>query len=101
MAAKVIWSPSSLKDIASITEFIAADNLPAALTVGHELVAVVERLSAFPGLGHAFREENKPDLHEFIWSHYRIIYHLAPDGKIITLLRIWHGARGRPEIPSP
>lgn len=100
MAAKVIWSPSSLGDIEAITAFIAADNPSAALKVGRDLISTVERLGAFPGLGHPFREKSKPGLHEFVSSHYRIIYRLAPDEKSITILRIWHGARGRPQISN-
>lgn len=100
MAAKVIWSPSSLSDVGSITEFIAADNVHAALRVGADLVKAIERLSEFPELGHALRDENKPHRRELVFAQYRIIYRLAAEENPVTVLRIWHGARGRPELPS-
>ena len=99
MPAKVIWAPSSLTDVGDIVAYIAADNISAALRVGQEIVDAVDRLSPFPQLGRVMREETKPDLREFTVGNYRIIYRFIDSNQTVIVLRIWHGARGRPTAP--
>ena len=80
--------------------FIAADNSTVAATFGFRLMSKVDLLADFPQLGRVVPEENDENIREIILRPYRIIYQLLPAQQVVAIARIWHGARGVPEIPS-
>ena len=99
MVAKIIWSPSALSDLEAITAYIAADNLAAALAIGAQVIETVEQTSAFPRMGKVFRTPGPLEHREMIAGKYRLIYRYDESRSVLLILRIWHGARGKPEIP--
>jgi len=80
--------------------FIAADNPAVAEDFGFRLMSKVDVLAEFPQLGRAVPEENDENIREIILRPYRIIYQILPAQQMIAVARIWHGARGEPEIPN-
>ncbi len=52
----------------------------------------------FPQLGRVVPEENDEAIREIIFRSYRIIYKV--EREIIAIVRVWHGARGEPDIPK-
>jgi plasmid stabilization system protein ParE len=60
----------------------------------------VDVLAQFPQLGRVVPEENDETIREIILRPCRIIYKVLAEKQIIGILRIWHGARGEPEIPG-
>jgi plasmid stabilization system protein ParE len=42
----------------------------------------------------------REDFREIIFPPYRIIYHVLAAQQVVAIARIWHGARGEPEIPT-
>ena len=99
MAAKIIWAPSALTDLQEITAHIAADNRSAALALGAWFVETGEQAGAFPRLGKIFRKAGAFEHRELIAGNYRLIYRYDEPRGLVVLLRIWHGARGEPQIP--
>ena len=59
----------------------------------------VDVLAQFPQLGRVVPEENDETIREIILRPYRIIYKVLAEKQIIGVVRVWHGARGEPEIP--
>lgn len=57
-------------------------------------------LAQFPEIGRVVPEENDGTIREIIFRPYRIIYKVLAEKRIVAIARIWHGARGEPEIPS-
>lgn len=60
----------------------------------------VDVLVQFPQIGRVVPEENDETIREIVLRPYRIIYKVLAEKQIIGIARIWHGARGEPEIPG-
>ena len=54
-------------------------------------------LADFPQAGRRVPEERDAKVREIIVEPYRIIYEVS-EGAAVDILRIWHSARGKPEI---
>ena len=98
MDFKIVWTLRSREDLRDIATFIAKDNPAAALNLGDLIFTRVDTLEKFPELGRVVPERNQPNLREIIVKNYRIVYRLRQKEKILEILRVWHGARGEPEI---
>lgn len=89
--AEVRWSPQAADDLEAIAQFIAQDSPHYARLFVLDVLAVVERVADFPGLGRIVPETDDPSIREAILGNYRIIYRLK-DG-LVELLTIYHGSR--------
>jgi toxin ParE1/3/4 len=100
MAFKIIWSHQAREDLRDIVTFIAADNPTAAQSFGFLLISKVDQLAGFPQLGRVVPEEKDDNIREIIVRPYRIVYQVLTRQDTIAIARVWHGARGNPEIPK-
>jgi toxin ParE1/3/4 len=100
MAFKIVWSQQARDDLQAIVLFIAQDNPAVAESFGYQLMSKVDLLMQFPLAGRVVPEENDETIREIVFRPYRIIYKVMPDEQIIGIARVWHGARGDPDIPS-
>ena len=100
MAFKIIWSEQARDDLQAIVLFIAQDNPPVAESFGYQLMSKVDLLMQFPLLGRTVPEENDETIREIIFRPYRIIYKVLAEKQVVGIVRVWHGARGEPEIPA-
>jgi len=100
MACQIIWSEQARDDLQAIVLFIAQDNPTVAEAFGVRLMSKVDVLAQFPQLGRVVPEENDETIREIILRPYRIIYKVLPGKQVVAIARIWHGARGEPEIPA-
>jgi len=87
----LIWTRRAIEDVQSIQQFIEKDSPHYAQLVGQQLIAVVERLPAFPQSGRIVPEVNDPAIREVIQGSYRIVYRLI-HGEI-HILTVHHAAR--------
>lgn len=60
----------------------------------------VDVLAQFPPIGRVVPEENDDPIRELILRPYRIIYKVLAEKQMVAIARVWHGARGEPEIPG-
>jgi plasmid stabilization system protein ParE len=95
---KIVWTLRSRQDLRNIASFIAKNNPPAALKFGDLIFARVDTLEKFPEIGRIVPERGQPHIREIVVRPYRIIYRLRKADKLVEVLRVWHGARGEPEI---
>ena len=100
MAFQIIWSEQARDDLQSIVLFIAQDNPTVAESFGYRLMSKVDLLAQFPQIGRIVPEENDETIRKIIFRPYRIIYKVLAEKQIIGIARIWHAARGEPEIPG-
>lgn len=100
MAHQIIWSLQARDDLREIVTFIAADNPAVAESFGFRLISKVDVLANFPRIGRVVPEENDENIREIILRPYRIIYQVLPAQQVVAIARIWHGARGEPEVPQ-
>jgi toxin ParE1/3/4 len=98
MAFKIIWSEPALSDLAGLTNFIAEDNPLAAEKTGSAILGKIANLTKYPRIGRMVPEIGHKDIRELIYRPYRIIYHADANRRTIEILRVWHGARGEPQI---
>ena len=83
-------SPQAEIDIASIWEYIAQDNLPAADSLINRIEAAFDMLAQRPMIGRA-RDELRHGLRSFPTGNYIIFYMPVSDG--IEVVRVMHGRR--------
>ena len=98
MAFKLIWSPTAKFDLKDIAAFIAEDNASAAGRFVRSLFQAVERLADFPESGRIVPEFGDPAIREVIRKPCRIVYRVDSRKRIIEIARVWHAARGTPNI---
>jgi len=100
MAFKLIWSATAREDLHEVVSFIAQDNRAVAESFGYLLMSKVDLLPQFPEMGRVVPEFADSNLREIVFRSYRIIYRVDPSKQFIAIARVWHGARGVPDIPS-
>ena len=96
---EVIWSESAVADLESIGLFIATDN-PEATRVVRMIFEHIDLLTRFPFIGPAYPLGSSGSLREVVVRRiYRIFYSVDESRRVVDVLRVWHGARGQPELP--
>jgi len=98
MAYRIFWTPIAVQDLRDICDFISRDNPVTAQRMGEELIKQAEAMALFPQSGRMVPEKNDPLIRESIVGSYRIIYQVDEVDKVVALARIWHSARGTPEL---
>ena len=98
MAHKLIWSPAARDDLHDIVTFIARDNPNRAMSFGYELMSEADRLKDFPESGRIVPEYRNDSIREIVFRPYRIVYRVNHSKQFCEIARIWHSARGVPEL---
>ena len=98
MAYKLTWSPAARDDLHDIIVFIARDNPNRAMSFGYELISETDRLQEFPEMGRIVPEYSNDAIREIIFRPYRIVYRINHEGKVCEIARVWHSARGLPQL---
>ena len=98
MAYKLIWSPASRDDLHDIVSFISRDSRERAAAFGYRLIAATDELQDFPEIGRVVPEYEIETIREIIVRSYRIVYRVNHERRQIEIARVWHAARGAPEL---
>ena len=97
--AEIVWSPSSIKDINAIAEYIAKDSLIAAKNMVELFFQKAEILSRFPHYGKQVAETKNSFLREILVGRYRIIYEVFSEDQV-NILTVHHQSRLLKNNPS-
>ncbi|MEY2521018.1 MAG: toxin ParE1/3/4 [Verrucomicrobiota bacterium] len=98
MAYKLIWSPVSRDDLRDIVRFIARDNPQRAESFVYQLMAQTDMLQEHPEIGRSVPEHRNAAIREIIFTPYRVVYRVNHTRKLIEIARVWHAARGTPDV---
>lgn len=98
MDYSIDWSESALEDLRQIVRYISSDNSEAARRIGNAIINSVGKLSSYPRFGRIVPELNDEDIRQIVLSPYRIVYEVSDSTKQISIIRVWHGARGDLEV---
>jgi toxin ParE1/3/4 len=98
MAFKIIWSQTAVEDLKGIVQYIALDDSNAAANLAERIIQRIESASKLPFSNRAVPEKAEESIREAILKPYRLIYQVDSDRSVIHILRIWHAARGIPDI---
>lgn len=88
----VVWAERARLARNSLIEFIADDNILAALEVDETISAAVLRLEQFPSLGKPGRIDGTREL--VVHQHYILVYEIIDD--TIFIVMVLHTARQWP-----
>jgi toxin ParE1/3/4 len=86
---RIIRPERAISDIDGLADYIAIDNLDAAIKFLDDLEYKLKLLSDFPGMG-AKRFDFAPGIRSFPFGKYFILYRPMPDG--IELATVVYGA---------
>lgn len=98
MGFKIVWAPSSRVDLRNLVSYIAENDVPAAERMGLCLIKKIEQAAEFSASGRIVPEFGLPNIRELQIPPYRIIYRIKNADSIIEVVRVWHAARGKPNI---
>lgn len=99
MAYRLIWSPVSRDDLRDIVRYISRDDSQRAQAFAVRLVTHADMLQEQPESGRIVPEYRQPHIREIIFRPYRIIYRVDHEHRHVEVARVWHAARGTPQIP--
>lgn len=91
---EVIWTSSSLGDLARLYEFLAPVSPRAAVAVFERLTAGPDILETQPRIGTPLPEFEPREVRYLLVGDYEMRYEIAHDTKI-WILRVWHTREDR------
>jgi toxin ParE1/3/4 len=98
MAFQIVWSQAAVEDLRQIVQFIASDDPTAAAHLAERILSRIEQAAEFPFSSRAVPEKAEDSIREAILRPYRIIYQVEDRRNAIHSIRIWHAARGVPNL---
>jgi toxin ParE1/3/4 len=88
----VRWSPTALRDLESLHEYVAADSRPAAATTVERILSGIDALSRHPEMG---RKGRVAGTRELIVTPYIVAYRIKHGA--LEIVAIVHAARRWPD----
>lgn len=98
MACQVVWSRTAVEDLREIVQYIALDDPAAAANLADHILSRIEAASQMPFSHRAVPERADQSIREAILKPYRIVYQVDDRRDAISILRVWHAARGAPDL---
>ena len=98
MAYRLIWAPSARLDLRELASYISESRPKASAGFVKNVFHTVEHLADFPKSGRVVPDFNDPDIREVIRKPCRIVYGVKPQEHIVEIVRVWHAARGIPQL---
>ena len=98
MVYRLIWAPSARLDLKELITYIAESRPTVAAHFATHLFRTVEHLADFPESGRIVPEFDDPSIREVIRKPCRIVYRVKSQERIVEIARVWHAARGTPQL---
>jgi plasmid stabilization system protein ParE len=91
---EVVFTEQFLDRLEEYADYIALDNIPAAVEWAQKTLHQCRILSEYPGSGRIVPELGLTQIREILHGNYRLIYEIKPGQ--IQLLTIWHNRQMLP-----
>ena len=98
MDFNIVWASSAISDLEQIIRYISEEDADAAKRLGEGIIESIEQISIFPKSGRVVPEEGEDLLREILYSPFRIVYEIEEEHRTVSIVRIWHAARGTIEL---
>jgi toxin ParE1/3/4 len=98
MAHRISWTQTAREDLKSIVRYISAEDPEAARRLAESILDQIEYLADFPMSGRVVPEKDQETVRETLLPPYRIIYVFEAGKEVLFVNRIWHSARGEPDV---
>jgi len=96
MAYEITWAPEALEALENICQRIELDSSLYASIFVDGIFEYIDIISQQPDAGRIVPEYNHPDIREFFYKNYRIVYRRKLE--IVEIVTIFHGARILPDF---
>lgn len=90
----IVWTEIAERDLYQAVQFIARDNMDAAMAVADRIGEAVERLAEFPKMG---RKGRWPESRELVVAGLPFVVPYRVQGRDIVILGIMHTSRSWPD----
>jgi toxin ParE1/3/4 len=91
----IVWLPKAIATRDAQLDYIAKENVAAAIEYGDRLENQVEQLAVHPDLGRAGRKQGTREL-VISRTSFIVIYRVKPKAKRIEILRVLHSSQQWP-----
>jgi len=98
MAYQLIRAPSARLDLKELASYIAESRPATAARFIKQVFHIVEHLADFPESGRVVPEFDDRTIREVIRRPCRIVYRIKPQERTAEIARVWHAARGTPQL---
>jgi len=98
MAYRVIWAPSARLDLKELASYIGEFRPKAAARFVQQVFQTVGHLADFPESARVVPEFGDPSSREVIRKPCRIVYRVRDQEHTVEIARVWHAARGMPQL---
>jgi toxin ParE1/3/4 len=95
---KIDWTLRARDDLKSIAAYVSRDKPEAAIKLGDAIFKRVDMLEKFPFMGRMVPERRQNEWRELIYKSYRVVYRVKESEKAVQIIRVWHAARGEPDL---
>ncbi len=85
---EIIFTGQFLGRVEESIDYIAIDNVPAAIKWAQGVFEQCQKLSEQPEAGRIVPEFRRPEIREIIHGNYRLVYELKTNQ--LDMLTIWH-----------
>jgi len=97
MAYRVRWSEQASEDLKELVQFLSQHDPEIARSLAEKIVARLDATAEHPLSGRVVPEKANPAIREVILNPYRLVYFVEKEKEAISVVRIWHAARGDPQ----
>lgn len=92
---EIIFTGRFLNRVEEYSDYIALDNIPAAINWVEGVIKHCRKLKSNPEIGRMVPEFTRPEIRELIHGNYRLIYEVKSSH--VDMLTIWHGRQQLPD----
>lgn len=96
---RIRWTPKAAGDLEAIRDFIGRSSPRYGALVAARLARATNDLRAYPDLGRAVPELDRPDVRELIHGSYRIVY--LRTAELAIVLTVFRASRRFPDLDLP
>lgn len=94
---EIVWTNQALHNLNKFVDYIAQDDIFTAEKWALKLIEKADQLIEQPELGRIVPEYNEPNLREFIFGNYRVIYRIRKEENTIYIQTVWHVRQDPPK----
>ncbi|PIX04232.1 MAG: type II toxin-antitoxin system mRNA interferase toxin, RelE/StbE family [Gallionellales bacterium CG_4_8_14_3_um_filter_54_18] len=91
----IAWLPKAIANRDELIDYIAEENLRAAIDQDSRIEAQVNQLAVHPEIGHAGRKKGTREL-VIARTNFVVIYRVHPKAKRVEIIRVLHTSQAWP-----
>jgi plasmid stabilization system protein ParE len=95
---RIVWTQKASEDVEAIVRYISRHNRNAAAEVGRWIFDRTQILLKYQESGSILEELKDPCIRKVIYRNWKIVYQYSESEGVVSILRVWHVARGEIDL---